>query len=466
MDVALYRNLSNPEVKVVQRDDATKTAKFVNGSGGWTLAYDIDRTIESGDATIALAVEELTPGVLHDGSTKERAKIFGTLPTKAITVIGSSVVGSDNCWYYIAADGNAVDVSNVEGRQIRNLYYDGNEYPLIFKAVAEPKTTIGDVSYQVWNGKTASWDAAEKVVYGHAAEATTYRAKWVQTVTASGDTTTMYSPAFELTVLGTNVAPNYAWTNGNGTTVRPSAGGGTKTYDFEVTAEQAANPAAFIDFANGFVKKATNEGDVVGNPDADLDTIKAFFAERYTVVVTKNELDENIQKWTIEPNDLTPAEKRAFVKKYETFIADYAGWFIPTIPPIAEPEFLLYNASQVGGRDNATVNVKVTGTINPDSKVDDINFVNAPNVTYKAKKIKKKAKSFTVEAKAESGNAIKYSIDSPSSKITIDSATGKVTVAKKLKKGTYSVVVKAKTDAGNGYQACMATRTIKIKVKK
>jgi hypothetical protein len=100
------------------------------------------------------------------------------------------------------------------------------------------------------------------------------------------------------------------------------------------------------------------------------------------------------------------------------------------------------------------------------SKFDHIYFTEAPNMTYKYKVIKKKAKSFTVAAVADSGKTVTYKIDSPSKKITIDSATGKIKVAKKLKKGTYKVKVYAMTAAGEGYYAESVDRTLTIKIKK
>jgi hypothetical protein len=99
-------------------------------------------------------------------------------------------------------------------------------------------------------------------------------------------------------------------------------------------------------------------------------------------------------------------------------------------------------------------------------KQDHIYFTEAPvKVTYKAKALKKKAKSFSVAAVADSGKTVTYKMNSSSKKIKIDSATGKITVAKKTKKGTYKLKVYAMTEAGSGYAAAYTYQPMQITVK-
>lgn len=83
--------------------------------------------------------------------------------------------------------------------------------------------------------------------------------------------------------------------------------------------------------------------------------------------------------------------------------------------------------------------------------------VTPATTTYKAAKLKKSAKSFTVKVKGAQG---KVTYKSGSKKVTV-TAKGKVTVKKGTKKGTYKITVKA---AKTGiYKA--ASKTIKVVVK-
>lgn len=184
--------------------------------------------------------------------------------------------------------------------------------------------------------------------------------------------------------------------------------------------------------------------------EADQEAGMAYLKEKYTIEAKQSASDSNVVTWTIKDNDKYDAT--AAQKTYKDLLANYA------------------NNGAVSDKENTgttTVTVNLTGGKDENVKVDEINFTEAPNMTYKYKKVlKKKSKSFTVEAVAVSGNAVSYRIDSPSKKITIDSATGKITVKKGLKKGTYKIMVKAFTEAGNGYAAANAERELIIKVKK
>ena len=60
---------------------------------------------------------------------------------------------------------------------------------------------------------------------------------------------------------------------------------------------------------------------------------------------------------------------------------------------------------------------------------------------------------------------VTYAKVSGNSKISINSATGRVTAKKGLRKGTYSVKVKATAAGDNNYNMIAKTVTFKVKVK-
>jgi hypothetical protein len=86
--------------------------------------------------------------------------------------------------------------------------------------------------------------------------------------------------------------------------------------------------------------------------------------------------------------------------------------------------------------------------------------------SFKAKDLKKKAKTFNLKAKVSSGAKASFKKSSGNSKISVTKA-GKVTVKKGLKKGSYKVKVKVsvpKTTV-NGTPAEAKTKTVTVTVK-
>ena len=100
----------------------------------------------------------------------------------------------------------------------------------------------------------------------------------------------------------------------------------------------------------------------------------------------------------------------------------------------------------------------------------EIEFTNTPTKkTYKAKVLKKKAKSFKVHAEATTGEAVNYKLINAPEKIVINKTTGKITLKKGLKKGTYKIKVKAyipmKGSDASSTTGNFETHAITIKVK-
>ena len=93
--------------------------------------------------------------------------------------------------------------------------------------------------------------------------------------------------------------------------------------------------------------------------------------------------------------------------------------------------------------------------------------VTSVNKTYKAKKLKKKARSFTAITVKKSQGKVTMTAKPVNAKAkkALKFNKGKITVAKKTKKGTYQMKVTVKA-AGNGaYNAKAVVKTITVKVK-
>ena len=92
--------------------------------------------------------------------------------------------------------------------------------------------------------------------------------------------------------------------------------------------------------------------------------------------------------------------------------------------------------------------------------------VSVAKKTLKAKKLKKKAQTFSLITVQKQGGAVTYEKLSGSARLKVNATTGKITVKKKTKKGTYSVRVKITSAATANYNAASKVVTVVIKVKK
>jgi hypothetical protein len=238
--------------------------------------------------------------------------------------------------------------------------------------------------------------------------------------------------------------------------------GGNFTYN--VTAGSLWNAEQFIVAYNyttaGYQSTPQSISDSQKAVLADQEALLAYFKDYYEITQKSSQAQPDVINLTFKAKDtskMSDAEKKELEKKYEQLLANYGG-------TIATPSGNNYYGGSNDFSASATVNCLST----PNTKDDDITFTSAPNKTIKVKKAKKtkKAASFSVAAIADSGNAITYVLTSPTNKIVIDSATGKITVKKGLKKGTYKLTVKAKTAAGNGYKAAKESVQVTVKVKK
>ena len=173
---------------------------------------------------------------------------------------------------------------------------------------------------------------------------------------------------------------------------------------------------------------------------ADAEAIKAVLKSVYTATATPSKDGSKIVVEATKKT-LTDAEKLAFAKATANYNVSYTD--------------LSYEM-------DGTLTV-TTGTF-----VNEISFDGTiAKKTYKNKGTKlTKNHTIQVVANATSGVAPTFKLINANSKITIDKATGKITVKKGLKKGTYKFTVKAYGAAGNGYKATSETHEMTIKVAK
>lgn len=136
---------------------------------------------------------------------------------------------------------------------------------------------------------------------------------------------------------------------------------------------------------------------------------------------------------------------------------------------VTAPEELLQMAEeQLGPNEEYYMGLKFVFAASPVAKKANTLTLKAKKMTkIKAKKMKKKAKSFNLSKFVTISGAqgpVTYAKASGSKKITIAS-NGKVTLKKKIKKGTYKVKVNV-TAAGNAnFNAVTKAVTFKVKVK-
>lgn len=113
------------------------------------------------------------------------------------------------------------------------------------------------------------------------------------------------------------------------------------------------------------------------------------------------------------------------------------------------------------------------GSTTPTAKVNKITVKKSKIApTFKKSKLKKKAASYKINAKAVSKTKVTYKKVKGCKYIKV-SPSGKVTIKKNIakyckgsnKKGVHKVKVKITAAAGNGYNKVTKTITLKIKIK-
>ncbi|MBQ0040965.1 MAG: hypothetical protein KBS56_02960 [Clostridiales bacterium] len=337
------------------------------------------------------------------------ADVIGTAPTKDFTVKARTATIAEAFLYVDKAkDENEIDRNEIGG------VYDGAEHQIVMNTL--PGVSV---SFELLNAKTGKYEAVEKASFKNVGEYN-FRATIVDSKKGKKQ------PTFKIVVEQAKVNVGFV----------PAAG-------LKVTTGIEYDPYDFIEVVGEHGTEGPAAKAEAAAVKADNATLKAWFKEVYDVTATPVKYDSTHVDLAIVAKELTPAEEKAIATKYADLLKNF-------------------DIDVVTGTD-AAAQLEVTNGANLHNEVE---FVSAPtSKTYKAKKLKKAAKSFTVKAEALSGATVSYKLINANSKIKIDKASGKITLKKGLKKGTYKIKVKAWVNAGKGYAAADETQAIKIKVK-
>jgi hypothetical protein len=435
--------------------DRTEKKGTVVGLTNWTVDVEMsDYEFNSKEPqTVTFSVKaiepkhEVDPTVVDSTDAPLYPDLDGTVAEATVKVAGKVMTPQNAQFYFDSKD-------SVFGGFDQNVLgiYDGAAHTVICDEV-EGWT----VSYQIYNSKTGKWGDALAVSVTDVDDAVKARAIFKDKAGKQNDVIRSITAKL-FPGLGVNIGwdmeasiddddPVYGVP---GTEYNPADFIATEADQFELPNSAPAKLKKYAEYLNECATKAY---------EANKETVDAWFNDYYEVKATVSKETPDNVKLQIKNKDLSQEDKKALDEKYAQFKANFGDYD-------SSDASGSYDYVDKGLYVNTSKNALVK--LNYASLNDQVLFTEAPDMTYHVKKAKKlkKTKSFTVAAVAASGKTVSYKMDSSSKKITIDSATGKVTVKKGIKKGTYKVKVIAQTTKGAGYYDAYAVRYLQIKIKK
>lgn len=438
--------LTAPEYVKDYKDLTTKTVK-ATALKGWTVKaempadYDKDALTDQ-NFTIVGIIESAKA----DGSETNPYRVDESVISKDVVVKGTKQNEKDVHFFKDEVSSSEKDTLKVVADTNLDVVftYDAAAHKVVSNEVAG-----FPVTWSVLNTKTGKYDAVTEC----------------PAVTNVGDTA--------------KVKATITWTET--TSTKTSTTTTTKTLVYPMTLKVEANATkpffGFVKDGNkGFFKYAVEgtEYDVYSYIEAKApekkdpyeleDAVKAdqatlieYFKDFYEVKEETTKADPNTINLTMKAKTLKDAEVKALEKKYKALMDNYG---------IKAGEKIAI-ATKIDDGSKGTLSLNYDGVLAP-----EIEFIDSPTFfKAKAKKLKKKAVSFTVTAVSSNNQPVTYKLINAPAKIKIDKTSGTITLAKKLKKGTYKIKVKAylaKAYEGmNGMPFYPSeTHDIKIKVKK
>jgi hypothetical protein len=447
----LYVTLTEPEYAKDYDAKAPKTASFKVGSfnsdgvatvslTNWNIQVEMSE-YEAGstkDQTVTFSVKAID--AVHEvvPTNPSTPDLDGTIAEATVTVKGQPITPANAKFYFDSTDALFGGSDGVIG------VYDGAAHQVVCDLVEGY-----DVSYEIYNKKTGKWSEALAVSVTDVDEA--LRARAVFTDTKTKAVTKKEFRAQIVPGLGAKIGFNKEESLAD------------EGYVYEVpgaeynTADYIASEAVQVKYKNSddeYVKDIARYVNECSKKayEANKETIDAWFNDFYEVTTKVTKAHPNTVTMQIAAKDLTKEDAKALHEKYEQFEKNFGD---ALMTPVTE-------AITVDTTSKATLNINAAVVV--DTQVE---FVNTPTaVTYKAKALKKKAKSFTVTAVANNGATVNYKLINAPKKITINKTTGKITLKKGLKKGKYKVKVKAYVPGAPDYAGLYETQNITIKVKK
>lgn len=399
------------------------TLASLNSTAKWQGKIVGDEEYDSTLATEQNFTLNLEVSYIATGSD---VNFYGVVPAKAVKVFAKAPAATDVKFWKdeIPADGKG----NVSAGTIE-FNYDGEPHKLVSNEVAG-----FTVAYEVFNKETGKYDAvSECPTVTNVADTANVKVS-VKDPYPATDIRHVADIVYNFTLKAKAAgAPTVGFDpDGN----KGDAQYGAEGSEFDPYAFIVVTPADNSDKAI----KAANEKAAKANEQAILD----YFKDYYEITSEATKANPNVFALTIKAKELTADQTKELTKKYEALV----GNFNPAKFDITTG----YKTAEI--------------TVNAPKIVPEIEFVDSPTkVTYKAKKLKKKAASFTVTAECNTNAAITYKLINAPAKIKIDKASGEITLNKGLKKGTYKIRVKAFTTTDYDLYA-EEYHDITVKVKK
>jgi hypothetical protein len=433
---------SNPDTVVVSLNTIRSHVGYAGTAWNWT--YDVKMSVDGKEETSVSkgdAVKNVELTLDQTWNTTNNKKVTGAPAAATTTINANKPNAASAIFYYDEVSDTAQTLStSASSNKVR---YDGAEHTIVMKPLAGY-----DVLYTVFNKKTGHEDAVE----GNVVKVKDVLAEdMTVTATVSDTATAGKTDKQTFTFKGVNASPagkpSYQWAANTDMPYQIADNVEYDPYDYVVVKENTSGSTDAIKKADKAAAKA----------NADL--LKDFFKDYYGITATPNAV-KNSGNTTVKfvVGDYSVKKAADVDAKYAQMLRNFN--INPTSDSaVQNPGFGTLSDTQI--------------TLIPAEDFFEIEFVNSPTVkTYKVgKKAKglKKAKSFTVKAKATNGDAVSYKLINAPEKIVINKTTGKITCKKGLKKGTYKIKVKAyvaKSYTWSGSTYPYETQSITIKVKK
>ena len=441
--------LTAPEY-VSNYKDLTSTQKTAKPAAlnGWTVKAETPADYDAD----ALADQSLTiVGIIEsqkaDGTATNPYRVDESVISKAVVVKGTTQTAADVKFFKDEVSSVAKDALPVVADTAIEVAftYDGAAHKVVSNDIAG-----FPVTWSVLNTKTGKYDTAtECPSVTNVGDTAKVKATitWTETKKTSATTTTTETKTLvypiNLKVVANAEKPFFGFVKDGNKGFFKYAVEGTE-YDvysyIEAKAPEKKDPYELEDAVK-----------------ADQATLIEYFKDFYEVKEEVTKADPNTINLTMKAKTLKDAEVKELEKKYKALMDNYG---IKSGEKIA-----IAKSEDLGSK--GTLSLNYDGVLAP-----EIEFIDSPTFfKAKAKKLKKKAVSFTVTAVSSNNEPVTYKLINAPAKIKIDKTSGTITLAKKLKKGTYKITVKAyipKAYSGmNGGKFYPSeTHAIKIKVKK
>ena len=415
----------------------------------WTLNFDVtkyDSDKKTEDQTISFTWEAPTTSATIDGKSAATAELAGVVPGASVTIRKQEADKPD-----ASHPEKALFMDTVDNTAGMTAMYDGAAHKIVAKEFAGYT-----VEFAIYNKNTGHYDPAPSGV-------TLTDAGTVQFSATFSNATTKDKVEMKGQIASVSDVNTYTGSWGFGYVVTSDEGNSSthKYVSKNSVAGEEYNAADYLDVAAASPASKADYKQIAATAAvaANKTELMNFFNDFYEVKATTLKGHPNNVTLSIVSKTFTTAaeqkEETALKAKYEKLMSNFG---------------LTATTGLVASNDNVVSEASVT--LNSTGVDTEVVFTKAiTSKTYKGSKTTKKGKlkkNQTIQFTAETpnGTAVKYKLmNVNTSKITINSTTGKVTLKKGLAKGTYKFKVKAYIP-GDTTKMAYETQSVTIKVKK